>query len=258
MYQRHNQPWLWLDKATTTISDILLRHKMDTKKSLLKDLPFEYTVREFPHPTDIENLLGTPQVLWQYIFKDDNWLKLAKTHDRCVPVLIGCNLSAFRPRKSSNHLYLVLMASDHSGDLQYCQDEFFGSLQEGWVYNKDEHEISFPSGMTVNVQDIMAPSEETLLPMKKIFSRNKGGLELEYYFYQDSNMNVLKSPNVIGLNGPARKWKAVRYGCALRLLYQGKTRQYMIKPKEENYTKHAWVNKWDRSGLISSYKRGPR
>ena len=49
---------------------------MDTKKSLLKDLPFEYTVREFPHPTDIENLLGTPQVLWQYIFKDDNWLDM--------------------------------------------------------------------------------------------------------------------------------------------------------------------------------------
>ena len=172
--------------------------------------------------------------------------------------LIGCNLSAFHPCKSSNNLYPILMVSDHSGNLQYCQDEFFRSLQEDWVYNKDEQEISFPSGMTVNVQDIMAPSEETLLPMKKIFSRNKGGLELEYYFYQDSNMNVLKSPNVIGLNGPARKWKAVRYGCALRLLYQGKTRQNMIKPKEENYTKHAWVNKWDRSGLISSYKRGPR
>ena len=61
---------------------------MDTKKSLLKDLPFDiwYIVQKFIHPTDIKNLLGTPQVLWQYIFKDDNWLKLAKTHDRCIPV----------------------------------------------------------------------------------------------------------------------------------------------------------------------------
>lgn len=81
--------------------------------------------------------------------------------------------------------------------------------------------------------------------LKKLFSHSKSGLESEYYFYQDSNMSVLKSPDVIGLDGPAQTWKAVRYGCALRLSYRGKTRQYIIKPKEESYAKGRQVG-WIR------------
>lgn len=65
-------------------------------------------------------------------------------------------------------------------------------------------------------------------------------LELEYLFHQDAGIGVLKSPDIIGLNDPAHKWKAVRYGCAFRLLHQGKTRQYIIILSEELHVKHTW------------------
>ena len=45
--------------------------------------------RDLLDPTDVR-----VPTLWQYIFKDNSWLELAETHDRCVPVLIvGCGIS---------------------------------------------------------------------------------------------------------------------------------------------------------------------
>lgn len=206
---------------------------------------------------DVENLLGTHEALWQCIFKNNNWLELAKEYDRSVPLLIGHDLSAFRPRKSSNHLYLCLITQDHSGDLRHEEDEFFKSLQDGYKYNEHEHEISFPSGITVNVHDIMVNSEKIVLPLRKLFPNSKR-IKLEYCFHQDAGLKVLKSPDIIGLNGLACKWTNVRYGCALRLSRHGEPRQYVMAPSEKSEAKHAWPNKYDESGLISSYKRGPR
>lgn len=234
---------------------------MDKKYSLLKDLPLDIWngVRDLLHPTDVENMLNTHEALWQCIFKDNSWLDLAKKVYQTVPSLIGHDLSAFRPHKSSNHLYLCLITRDHSGDLRYRKDEFFKALQDGSKYNEHRHEISFPSfGITVNIHDIMVNSENIVLPLKKLFPKSKGKIELEYCFHQDSDLGVLKSPDIIGLNGPARKRKDIRYGCALRLPHRGKIRQYIIAPSEEAEAKHAWPNKYDESGLIASYKRGPR
>lgn len=209
---------------------------MDTRYSLLRYL-FLYIwngVRDLLHRTDIENQLNTHKALWECIFKDNSWLELAKKYDRSVPFLIGHNLSAFRPRKSSNQLYVCLITQDHSGDLRYMKKEFFESLQNGWKYNEHKHEISFPSGITVNVYDIIVNSEEIVLPLKELFPNSKSKIKLEYCFHQDAGLGVLKSPDIIGLNGPARKWKAVRYGCALRLPHRGKPRQYIMAPSEES------------------------
>lgn len=233
---------------------------MNNKYSLLKDLPLDIwnCIQDLLHRTDVENLLNTSEALWNCIFKDKSWLNLAKTYDRSAPLLIGHNLSTFRPRKPFNQLYLCLITHDHSGDLRYKKDEFFKSLQDGWIYNEHKQEISFPSGITVNVHDILVSnSEELFLPLAKLFPRKGKTLELEYCFHQDALFRTLEPPNIIGLNGPARKFKAVKYGCALRLLYQGKIRQYIIIPSEQSYSKHAWPNKYDESGLIASYKRGP-
>ena len=58
-------------------------------------------------------------------------------------VLIDHNLSALHPRKSLNHLYLSLMASDHPGGRQYR------SLRDGGYVTDMNAEISFPSEITV-------------------------------------------------------------------------------------------------------------
>lgn len=232
---------------------------MDARYSLLRDLPLGIwnSVRDL-HRTDIENLLNTHEALWKCIFKDDNWLKLAKKYDRSVPSLIGHDLSAFRPHKSFNHLYLCLVTQDHSGDLRYEKNELFKSLQDGYIYDEHNYETIFPSGITVNVHDIMVNTEVIVLPLRKLFPNSKSKIKLEYCFHQDAGFGVLNSPDIIGLNGPARKQKDVRYGCALRLPHRGKLRQYIIAPSEVTEAKHAWPNKYDESGLISSYKRGPR
>lgn len=232
---------------------------MNNKHSLIKDLPLDVwnCIRDLLHRTDVENLLDTPEALWSCLFKDKSWLNLAKTYWRSAPLLIGHDLSTFRPRKPFNQLYICVITDDYSGDLRYKKDEFFNSLQDGWIYNEYEMEISFPSGITVNVHDILVnSSEETLLPLAKLFPKKGRTLELEYCFYQDAFFRKLEPPNIIGLNGPARKFKAVKYGCALRLSCQGRIRQYIIIPSEQIHTKHAWPNKYDGSGLISSYKRG--
>ena len=215
-----------------------------------------YHVRDFLHPTDVENILNTAPTLWQCIFKNNSWLELAKTHDRCVPVLIGPNLSTFRPHKLSNHLYISLLASDYSGDLRYCRDEFFGSLQDGWVYDDEKYEVSFPSGVTVNIYEVLTGSEEAVLPLEELFSDHENQLQTEYWFYNDTDIKILRSPDIIGLNGPTHMWRAAENGCALRLSYKEQKKQYIIRPKSGR--QEVWVNKWDKSGLISSFTKEPQ
>lgn len=192
-----------------------------------------YHVRDFLHPTDVENILNTAPTLWQCIFKDNSWLELAKTHDRCVPVLIGPNISTFRPRRSSNHLYFSLLASDHSDDLRYNWDEFFKSLQDGWVYDNNKYKVRLPSGITVNVYEALTGSEETALPLEELFSNQKDQLQTEYCFYEDTSIKILRSPDIIGLNGPSYTWRATKYGCALRLSYKEQKKAIYHKAKEQ-------------------------
>lgn len=142
-----------------------------------------YHVWDLLHPTDVENILNTAPTLWQCIFKNNSWLELAKTHDQCVPILIGPNLSTFQPHKLSNHLYISLLASDYSGDLCYCWDEFFGSLQDGWVYDNKKYKVSFPSGVTVNVYEVLTGFEETVLPLEELFSDQENQIQTDWHWY---------------------------------------------------------------------------
>ena len=126
-------------------------------------------MQDLLHPTDVENILNTALTLWQCILKNHSWLELAKTYDQYVPILIGPNLSTFQPYKFSDHFYISLLVSDYSGDLHYYQDEFFGSLQDSWVYDNKKYEVSFPSGVTVNVYEVLTGSEETVLLLEELF-----------------------------------------------------------------------------------------
>jgi hypothetical protein len=223
---------------------------MDTKYKLLENLPLDiwYHIRDFLYPNDVENILNTAPALWQCMFKDNHWLELATTFDRCAPVLIGRNLSSFRPGRS-DHLYFVLLAGDYSGDLRFRLDEFFKSLQDGWKYDERRKEINFPSGIRLNICEVMTGVASPHIPIKKLFSNENKELRLEYCFYRDTAIKALVPPNIIGINGSYRK-KDIRYGCALRLSHQGKPIEWLIINKGTR--KELRANKWDKSGLISS------
>ncbi|KAA8652791.1 uncharacterized protein ATNIH1004_001696 [Aspergillus tanneri] len=199
---------------------------MDFLYKLFGDLPEDiwYDLRDLPSPIDVEN---SAPALWSFIFKDTTWLDLALTYDRCLPVLVGRDLSSFRPLKPLNRLYITLLASDHSSDLRYKEKEFFDSLQDRFKYNKEKYELHFPSGITVNIYEVITGHDVAYVPLKRLFSR-KNGLELQYHFYQGDGLKVLKPPNIIGIGGPAEKWGKIKHGCALNLHHHGMLKQYMV------------------------------
>ncbi|KAB8227554.1 uncharacterized protein BDW43DRAFT_304530 [Aspergillus alliaceus] len=230
---------------------------MPAKFDIFKVLPLDiwYSVKDYLHPADVENVLNSGSALWKYIFKDETWLNLAKTHDRCLPLLIGRNLSDFRPRRAQNHLYCALIASDYSGDLRQYQDKFFACLRDGWVYNKHRHEISFQSGLIINIHEVITGHEAAALPLEQIFSEDRSGLHLEYTFCHDHGIKVLSSQDIIGLNGPAYKKGAIKHGCSLKLLFKGQDRQCILEHVKKS--KDIWAEKWDKKGMIASWTERP-
>ncbi|CDM38550.1 unnamed protein product [Penicillium roqueforti FM164] len=86
------------------------------------------SIKDFLTLVDIENIINAGSILWKQIFKDTSWLEFALTFDRCSLVLIGHNLSAYRPRKSLNRLYFTLITGDYLGDLRYKNERFFAAL----------------------------------------------------------------------------------------------------------------------------------
>jgi hypothetical protein len=230
---------------------------MGTRYKLLENIPLDiwYRIGDFLYPSDVENILNTAASLWRCMFKDNHWLELALTYRKSVPVLLGRNLSRFRLDRSNN-LYFVLLAGDFSGDLRFCSEKFFESLQDGYKYDEKRKEVYFPSGIRVNVSEVMDGVEEPYLPIQRLFSTKNNELQLEYCFYQDTAIKVLVPPNIIGINGPSYRRIDIRYGCALRLSYQGKSRQWFINNRGRR--KETWTNKWDDSGLSSSLTTEPR
>ncbi|KAE8310993.1 hypothetical protein BDV41DRAFT_543271 [Aspergillus transmontanensis] len=192
--------------------------------------------------------------MWDYLFIDKTWLNIAETYDRCLPLLIGRNLSAFQPHTPQRH-YCALIVNDYSGDLRQHEDKLFASLREGWVYNKCRYEISFPCGIIMNIREVITGQEEVGLPLDEMFSEDRSGLHLEYCFYRDRTLKSLTSQDIIGLNGPAHRKKAIKHGCSLKLLYKGQSRQCILEPV--NMTKKIWVDKWDGKGMISSWTKTP-
>ncbi|KAL5364281.1 hypothetical protein BJX96DRAFT_157079 [Aspergillus floccosus] len=209
---------------------------MIPRYKLLEDLSLDlwYQIKDRLHPADVENVLNTGPKIWNCIFKDDSWLNLALAFDRCSPVLVGYGLSRLRPGRKPKKLYVVLLARDYSGDLQYRESEFFGALQDGWKYDETEHEIYFPSGLTVNVNEVLRGSDEALLPMPRIFVNEKGGVYSEYCYYTEKAVKELSPLQILAHGiGPAYKGRAMRNGCRLLLWDREIQREYFIAPLDE-------------------------
>lgn len=153
-------PWYDLDQH---------RHQCQSFTMKLFETPLDIwlSIKDFLTPADVENIINTSSILWKQIFKNTSWLEFALTFDGCSPVLIGHNLSAYRPRKSSTRLYLALIAGDYSGDLRYESEKFFAALQDGWKYDKNRYEVQFPSGITLNIYDVIECHESVNLPLER-------------------------------------------------------------------------------------------
>ncbi|KAL2801501.1 hypothetical protein BJX63DRAFT_443119 [Aspergillus granulosus] len=213
------------------------------------------SIKDFLTPADVENILDTRSILWKQIFKDTSWLDFALTFDRCSPVLIGHNLSAHRPRKSSTRLYLALIAHDYSGDLRYECERFFAALQDKWEYDQNKYEVHFSSGITLNVYDIINGHETVKLPLEKIFTNTRKGVYSEYCYYKYPVIRELRPSDIIkwdpdysthpraspgGWNGPACKGRDIKNGCRLTLLDRGMKRTYVILPR--HLKSKIWAN----------------
>ncbi|KAL2831940.1 hypothetical protein BJY01DRAFT_254076 [Aspergillus pseudoustus] len=182
---------------------------------------------------DLENILKTGSTVYEHIFKDTSWLDLALTFDRCSPVLIGHNMIAYPPRKSSSRLYLALIAQDNSGDLKYESEKFFAALQDKLEYDQTKHGVHFSSGITLNVYDVINAHETAKLSLEKIFTNTRKGVHSEYCYYKYPAIMDLWSSDITKWdpgyrthpratpgwwNGPARKGRDIIKGCMLTLL----------------------------------------
>jgi hypothetical protein len=202
------------------------------------------------------NELNIAPALWNSIFKSDRWLNIARTEFKCSPILLGCDLSAFRPHRASNRLYLALIANDYSGDLRFRKDELLESFQDGAQYDDNNYEVHLPSGIVVNIYEVITGFETAELPLEKLFSRERSGVHTEYCFYDKMVIGSLGPADIIGLRGPAHKWRDFKYGGAIRVPYEGKIKQYFIQAKGK---RELWVAKRDdKSKLVSSFSKEPR
>jgi hypothetical protein len=141
----------------------------------LLDIPHNIwvSIQDFLSRADNANIVDSSSVIWKQISKDNIWLDHALKFVRCSLVLIGHNLSAYRPRKPSSRLYLALIAGDHSGDLRCEPEKFFASLQGKREYDQNRYEVHFSSGIILNVYDVMNGHEMVKLPLEKIFTNTR-------------------------------------------------------------------------------------
>ncbi|KAL4732880.1 hypothetical protein BDV11DRAFT_210638 [Aspergillus similis] len=210
---------------------------------LLHDLPRDIWlyITDFMHPADIENTLNTNPSLWKHIFKDTSWLELALKYPKCSPLLLGHGISSFRARKPSKNIYLALIAHDWSGDLRYQKEKFFAALPDGCKYDKEKFELHYPSGLVLNIYDIVCGADCTRLPLERIFINKKGGVYSEYCHYREQHIKVLEPTDILGKTNandlewdqPASKGKYLEHGCLIKLQEGDTTLDWIILRRDE-------------------------
>lgn len=180
------------------------------------------------------------------IFKDTTWINYAMETYQCSLVLVGHSLSSYHPQKSSAGLYLALIANDCSGELRYKTTTFFATLQDGWKYNEDKYEVYLPSGVTLNVYDIVNGHEEVELPLEKIFNDSTKGIYTEYCYYGNPAIRETQPSDIIRWdpnyrthpharlgwwNGFACNGRDLIMGCQLALFNRDIRTVYVILPR---------------------------
>ncbi len=209
---------------------------MGSKYRLLEDLPRDLWLyfTDFLRPADVENILNTGSHLWNHIFKSTSWLEFALEFDRCPP-LLGYEISNFRAN-SSNKFYVALIAHDYSGDLRYHKQELFAAFHDGYSYDEDKHEAHFPSGLTVNIEEVIIGHDSSTSPLEMIFTHKKGGVYSAYCHYKDRCIKILEPSNILGSKNandqydqPAYKGRVIKHGSMVRLVDGKRTENWHIQ-----------------------------
>jgi len=135
--------------------------------------------------------------VWSAIFKNDTWLDMAIKTFGIRPVIISRNLN--HPK------YMVLVSRDPGGDLFYSfgsqenRESFLNALQENSGYNPERGEVTFTSGIVLNIYDLFFSREIIQVEPRKLFRREKRvfrGKELlstQYMHFNDPQFKLIRA-----------------------------------------------------------------
>lgn len=177
--------------------------------------------------------LSIHEYVWRTIFKDETWLQLALEQYNTNPVLLGADLLRLSNNESLN-CYIVLLADDWSGDLHFHgADENFetfrNSLQEH-SYNRDPygdrsevtvHEISFSSGITLNITQVVTGCEGIEMPDLEVLFE-KENVQTAYCPWispQKDPIVTVKGCDIVGKGGTVEKLGNINPICSVSLSY---------------------------------------
>jgi hypothetical protein len=134
--------------------------------------------------------------LWNAIFKDYAWITMAAGTE---PVLIGLDLDRYCYKRGwVMPTYMVLSTWDTNGDLLQKEKQFFASLLPGYEYDKTRQEVTFKSGLVLNVHSVTVNSEEAGIEPTKMLE----GFETQYMLWKDPNQ--VKHVTKHAFSGPYR------------------------------------------------------
>lgn len=128
------------------------------------------------------------KIIWDTFFSSYEWLETVERELKLNPALVGAGLG-------SKPTYVALLSGDNSGDVVYLRDLFINSLRPHKPIEDGATEITFDSGIILNVADILFSPEIVPANTEKLLF-NGGTLRSTYSFWKsaDFELKVLEPP----------------------------------------------------------------
>jgi hypothetical protein len=164
--------------------------------------------------------------VWKTIFKSPKWLEIV-TKLKINPVLISPELNQhYALEDIARPTYIVLATWDTNGNLPKYKQDFFDSLQDKYTYDVTREEVTFSSGITLNVHNALLAEETVPVDITRLF-RGKRPAKLSTYYlsWDDSAYSVRKAergdflgPHMMdGTRGAVLKPSNPAFFCEMRL-----------------------------------------
>ncbi|KAH7111785.1 hypothetical protein B0J11DRAFT_598402 [Dendryphion nanum] len=181
--------------------------------------------------------LSIHECVWRTIFKDETWLRLALEEYNTNLVLLGADLPRIPDNLKKNermNCYIVLLADGWSGDLFFHGakenfETFRNSLQEH-TYNRDPdrncsdvtvHEISFSSGITLNITQVVTGCECIEMPDLQVLFE-KENVQTAYCPWvgpERDPITTVKGCDIVGKEGMVENLGNINPICSVSLSY---------------------------------------
>jgi len=158
------------------------------------------------------------EALWRTIFKNETWLQLAVERFGVNPVLISPDLDTCTDYEKVQSTYMILLADDIHGDIQYTSRLFFDSLQDH-TYNNEHKEVVLASGITVNLQQLLSFNQDgvVLTDTLAIFEKDRPRTSYIVWLDVQRSIRYIEPPNIIGIGGSLTQLAEVSPICCLEL-----------------------------------------